>query len=213
MKQTLILILAVLLLSCNTHESKKIELIAYHWGIHWDYKNDSAASTLTCKFYAQIEEDGNCILNIEDYRKGNRFITFKINKEILDSVYRLVYKADSDTTVCKKAEPFTFYDGPSIRIAGKNKSGKPVQLRFRDDNERSNSNCQKLYNYIDSISLKLTNNPEIDTTKILQAKEKLMKGLYKKDQSSMTIRMTAPVIKKDELPNHETIPRPTTRPH
>jgi len=201
MKQTLLLILAVLLVSCNTHKTKEIELIAYHWGIHWDFKNDSSATTLTCNLYAQIVEDGNCILNIKDYGKGNRFITFKIGKEILDSVYTLVYKADSDTTVCKKADPFTFYDGPSIRIAGKNKSGKPVQLRF-ERSDRSDINCLKLYNYIDSITQKLTNNPDIDTTKILQAKEKLMKGLYKKDVAlwppfKKSIRFIAPIIKKD----------------
>ena len=202
MKQTLLLILAVLFVSCNTQKSNDIELAVFHAGIKWD-KNDSIIINVRCELYAQIEEDGNCILNIDDYRKGNRFITFKINKEILDSVYRLVYIADSDTTVWKR-EPFMLYDGPSIRIAGKNKNGKPVQLRFIHS-ESSNLNCLKLYNYIDSISRKPQNNSDIDTTKILRAKEKLMKDIYKKEKALMppycndtSIHFIAPVLKKQK---------------
>jgi hypothetical protein len=199
MKQAVILILAVLLLSCNTHESKEIELVAYRWSMLDKPQRD----TFITRLYAQINKKGNCILNIKHYGEKNRFITFKIDKEILDSVYSLVYKADSDTSVCKKGDPFCLYEGPSIRVVGKNKNGKPVKLRFIDS-DRSNLNCLKLYNYIDSISRKFDNNSDIDTIKILQAKEKLIKEIYKKEvvllppRLDSSIHFIAPVIKKNK---------------
>jgi len=204
MKQTLILILAVLILSCNTHESKEIELIAFSSEIDCNLKKDSVITIVKCKLYAQIEDDGSCILNIKEYQKGNRFITFKIDKEILDSVYTLICYANSDTTVCKKTDQ-SYVDGTSIQIVGKNKNGKTIHLGFADDIERSNINCQKLYNLLDSISRKPQNNSDIDTTKILRAKEKLMTDINKKVMAlfppyynDISIHFIAPVIKKEK---------------
>jgi len=177
MKHTLILMLAVLLLSCNTHKTKEIELIAFFSGIDFDVKNDSLITIVKCKLYAQIEDDGSCILNIKEYQKRNRFITFKIGKEILDSVYTLVYNSNSDTAVCKKADPNNWYHGPLIRIAGKNKNGKRVQLVFQHS-DRSNINCLRLYNLLDSVGKTNKVIKDIDTTKILQAKEILTKQIY-----------------------------------
>jgi len=196
MKQTFLLILAALLISCNTQESKGIELLVYKGSILNDNHQEYNIAT---RLYAQISKNGDCILNVADYGKGNRFISFKIKTEILDSIFSIVYKADSDMTVYKDDYSF-LYDGPSIRIVGKNKNEKTIILRFIKS-DRSNLKCLNLYKYIDSISRKPENNSDIDTTKILQAKEKLIKEICKKDVASLppllkSIRFIAPVIKK-----------------
>ena len=61
MKQTFILLLAVLMVGCHKPESKNIELIAYYWSMSDKTKNDTIIPIINCRFYAQINENGRSI--------------------------------------------------------------------------------------------------------------------------------------------------------
>ncbi len=220
MKQTLILLLAVLMVSCHKPESKSIELIAYHWSVGKKPNNDTLVPIIYCGFYAQINENGICNLTINDYNMKNRFISFNINdskvthkknrlrsfksnKEILKEVFDLIDRAKSDTVVMDLEKPFEgFYDGPSIRIIGFNKEEKKINLQF-NRTSRSNINCVMLYDYLELKSETSFYNSSIDTTKILQAKEKLIKEIYKTEIKLIPIIksdiiFSPPVIKPDK---------------
>jgi hypothetical protein len=209
MKQTFLLILAVLLISCNTQKPKNIELIAYYWSRDEKQNRDTIIPYVRCYIYAQINENGKCVLNIKGYNKKNRFISFKIkdskggykknrshffksNEEILNEAFDLINKTDLDTSMIDTKDTTCYiYDGPSISIVGKNSHGKQVRLRFIDSN-RSNLSCLNLYTYLEFKGKMSFYNSRIDTTKILQAKEKLIKEIYNKD-----IKLVPPYLKSD----------------
>lgn len=217
MKHTFILILTILLISCHKEESKVVEIIAYNWSYSKQTRND----TLVVRLYAQISKNGNGILNIKNYDEKNRFIAIKrndskenykmkrcnayeINKEIINAVFELVENAKADTFVIKREEPFGYiYDGPCIRIAGINKIGKKINLQF-NHTSRSNLNCVKLYDHLELICEKSFYNSAVDTAKILEAKEKLVKDIYKNEMHLLPKHMNSkiifvpPIIKEDE---------------
>jgi len=218
MKKAFILLLAVLLVSCHKHESKNIELIAYYWSRDEKQNPDTIVPYVRCYIYAQIKEDGKCILNITDYNKKNRFISFKINnskgshkrnqfrdfksnKEFLKEVFISINKADSDDSYINKKDTNCYiHDGPSISIVGRNNHGKQVLLRYIDHN-RINLRCLSLYEYLELKGEKIFYKSRIDTTKILQAKEILVKSIYKTDIGLLpkfrkSIKFVPPVIKK-----------------
>jgi len=218
MKKAFILLLAVLLVSCHKHESKNIELIAYYWSRDEKQNPDTIVPYVRCYIYAQINENGECILNIKNKNTKNRFISFninnsndtykkgqfhdfKINKETVKEVFDLVNKANSDTSMIERKDTTCYiYDGPSISIFGKNNQGKQVRLKYING-YRSNLSYHNLFNYLKFKGEMSLFNSRIDTIKILHAKEKLVKLIYKTDIDLLpkfrkSIRFIPPVIKK-----------------
>jgi len=218
MKKAFILLLAVLLVSCHKHESKNIELIAYYWSRDEKQNRDTIIPYVRCYIYAQINENGECILNIKHRDTKNRFVSFnmnnsndvykkeqsldfKINKEVVKEVFDLVNKANSDTSLIERKDTTCYiYDGPSISIFGKNSYGKQVRLKYIESH-RSNLCYHNLFNYLNSKGEMSLFNSRIDTTKILQAKEILVKSIYKTDIGLLpkfrkSIKFVPPVIKK-----------------
>jgi hypothetical protein len=219
MKKAFILLLAVLLVSCHKHESKNIELIAYYWSRDEKQNRDTIIPYVRCYIYAQINENGECILNIKNKNTKNQFSSFninnsndtykkdkshdfKINKEIIKEVFDLVNKANSDTSLIERKDTNCYiYDGPSISIFGRNNQGKQVRLKYLESHH-SNLCYHNLFNYLNSKEEMSPFNSRIDTTKILQAKERLVKSIYKTDIGLLpkfrkSIRFVPPVIKKD----------------
>ena len=204
MKQTLILLLAVLLVSCHKPESKSIELIALKW---WGYQkpnNDTLFHSTTCRFYAQINENGTCILNAKDSDGKNQFVSFNIGelnyqsnhnkhypnfknfKEILDNIFILTNKPDFDSTRIERNKFYSIHPGMHpFSIYAQNKEGKKVRL------QNVERNCNKLYEYFESLNSTNINGHSVDSVKILDAEKDLLKEEYeeyKKTPAMIIIR-------------------------
>ena len=135
MKKHLFLIFLILsFVACNktTKEEPVLELIAYRWILNEKYSNNiyekwsgDDVAYIQPEIYAQIFNDGNCMLS--KYRGNNQnelYPSFKIDTTILSPVLRIINSINKDTTMIVKSEPGKYiYDGPYIRIIGKNKNG------------------------------------------------------------------------------------------
>jgi hypothetical protein len=191
MKQNLILLLAVLMVSCHKPESKSIELIALKWSSYEKPNNDTLFTSITCRFYAQINENGTCILNAKDSDGKNQFVTFNIGelnhqsnhnkqypnfknyKEILDNIFILTNKPDFDSTRIERKKIHTMNPGMHpFSIYAQNKEGKNVRL------QNVERNCNKLYEYLESLNFTDINGRSVDSVKILDAEKDLLKEEY-----------------------------------
>ena len=180
MKIRLILVIILGLTSCTKKESSDLELISYYWSMKTDLPNDTLIPYVRCDFYAQINRNGDCTLTRVRNYESDLFLKFKIKREIIDSVLQIVDKISSDTVMTRKCYD-CIYDGPTIKLIGRNTNGVTRGIRF-NHSDRSNIHLLNLYNYIDSTSKRLTT-----TDKFMKSKEDRIKEIYDKDIKSIPV--------------------------
>lgn len=195
MKFIVAVFLILYLTGCKTTKKRDFELISYFWSYKEKAKNDTLDSYVRPYMYARINNNGNCMLIINDKNNSKQFKSIDIDKRIICDLLLKVKMIDNDTVlrnVCK----YEIYDGPAIKIFVFNHEGKPIKISF-DNSSRSDLDFRKFYNYLDSISLKSPLSNTIDTTSLLDAQNRLIENIYETD------KRLVPLMVKDDTVEDE----------
>jgi hypothetical protein len=165
------------LVSCKSKRNCDYELISFYSYCNDDSaKEDSVVLTLKSNLYAQIYRDGVCDLIKFDYQgKITQFKRFQIDEKILGNAFVVLNSVNKDSTLVEKNYN-RIYDGPTIRLVGKNRNGKVVNLSFEDSKE-SNLDLHLLYKYCDSNKETSSLSNFNDTLSILKSKDSLLKRI------------------------------------
>lgn len=201
MKNYTILIIMILFFdACNksaTKEEPVLELISYRWQLNDEYFNNqykeweaSEVAIIRAEIYAQIYKNGDCL--VSKYRGENQnelYANFKIDTTVLNPVLQIFSSLSKDTLMISMAEPGKYiYDGPMIRVIGKNKNGLIQTIKF-DNSSFSNAELRELFSHLEQKSDSVRSN-----NIFIQTKEKRIQEIYNQEINSISI----PIIKPDE---------------
>jgi hypothetical protein len=165
MKWTILTLICHFTFGCCSSDLKEIELISFS-GRALDYMNtDSLILGIYIQTYAQIDNNGNCIIVRTSYKDDMRFNSFKIEENLLKKIKNRLSNIYSDTLLAEKSEG-ELYDGPMIQLLVHRDNDSINRLTYIN-NKRADKDFLKLYRYIDSISKNIKNEKYIDTTKLL----------------------------------------------
>ncbi len=206
MKKHLFLILLILsFVACNktTKEGEPVlELIAYRWQYDEQHQllangqwGDTIIEYLENELYTQIYKDGNCFVNKKHVPfKEDIYSNFKMDTAHLNSVLRIFETINSDTVMIDKGGIYC-YNGPLIRIIGKDKNNKEITLKFHDTDD-SNLDLVNFFRHINSKADSIGSNE-----KLFHARENRMKEIYNLEIDCIpkpiksSIQFTVPEIK------------------
>jgi hypothetical protein len=190
MRIYILLFFFIFLSACGKKEPINFELISYTWKINSGRGDSLIQPFIKCRFYAHINEDGNCFLVRSEKLNCNKYKNFQIRKETFRTILDDIKKLKTDTVLVEKSMGY-IYDGPMIKIIAPNKDGKLIWVGFIASNH-SPANFVEFYRYIDSIDLESSKKTEIDTLKLFNERELLIKKIYNKEKNKL------PIINKDE---------------
>lgn len=190
-------VITLLLLGCNKpKEEPVLELISYYWAMYDDYRKldsgewgDTTIQYVRCDIYAQIYRNGECSVfqNRGEYA-NELYATVKLDKAILNPILGIISSVNKDTLMVEQSEPGSFiYDGPLIKLIGKNTKGEKHTIAFIHS-RKSNESLRIFYKHIVAVCSKTQSND-----KLIQAKEKRIKEIYDTDFPSI------PKIIKDTI--------------
>jgi hypothetical protein len=170
--QLLTLLIGLLLSSCNKCDFSEIELLSIS-GRALDYNNtDSLTLGIFINSYAQKDNDGNCIMFLRTDERRNEFSSFKVNKDLFQTIQRRLKNINSDTLLTTKSEGI-LYDGPQIQLLVHKNNGYVNRLSFINSN-RTDKDFLSFYNNIDSCSQYSKNKAFFDTTRLIHDRDILI---------------------------------------
>lgn len=203
MKKLTLAFIILLICSC-TKEKRTVEFLSYYVSPVLRQDNDTILSELRYKIYANVDENGVCLLQVKSYGTPARYCKMQLKPLMVDQIFSLCDSVNQDTVMERKStHPGSYlYCGPGITLIKKNSSGKDVYIHFIDS-KRSNPTCYAFYQYIDSIAENIKHSNIADTTEIAFKTRNCCKQVYDKIKPSFPrcikdkVKFTTPVIRQD----------------
>jgi hypothetical protein len=177
MKWILSILAFFILLGCHSNDFSKIEFITTY-GRALDYKNtDSLIFGLYIEAYAQIDNDGNCLIMRRSNKNDKLFNSFKIDKQLLNLIGSRIVMINKDTFLTVESNR-EMYDGPIIQLYVHKDNGSLLNLNYLKS-RRTDKDFLRFYNYIDSMNNEKRYNSSFDTTKLKIDRDKLVDKMKK----------------------------------